>query len=66
MRGDGDSVEKVKEMFANWSKRNTRFARRSLLYPDPDSDVDHCFLDTCTLATDVDNINVQNISLYTC
>ena len=27
MRGDSDSVDKVKEMFADWSVRNARFAR---------------------------------------
>lgn len=25
MYGDSESVEKVKEMFSNWSKRNARF-----------------------------------------
>ena len=29
MRGDDDSVAKVKEMFSNWSKLNARFASRS-------------------------------------
>ena len=31
MRGDSDSIDTVKEMFSNWSTRNTRFARRSVI-----------------------------------
>jgi len=37
MRGDSDNVAKVKEMFSDWSKLNTRFVGLSLLYSTKDS-----------------------------